>query len=274
MKRTSRLLLCTFVLLLILVGLPVWLVQRQMRQERLDAALLAAVETGEYEQVLHSLRQGANPNADHEANPPGNQGFWKTLLTLFLPQQVSSASALQRAYKERLVEIQRVSGPSLSLYMPLSHRRPTRWDNVIKALLDFRADANGTFSDKIPLLTVAVAVEDGWMIRQLLQHGASVSLDNIVSAMRSGYPRDILKLLLAHWENINETDSDGKTALQIAISEYVSEEKRLMPMVKLLVAHKIDVQLPDKYGNTPLRMAQTYKLTKVAQALIEAGATR
>src|SRR5688572_25791441 len=76
MKR--RTLLWTIVLLLVILGLPALLVYRQVRQERLDAALYAALSEGNPERALELLRQGADPNSLHTSAPTPT--LWETLL--------------------------------------------------------------------------------------------------------------------------------------------------------------------------------------------------
>jgi hypothetical protein len=66
MKR-RRALAWIVALLLIFIGLPVWLVQRQIRQERLDTDLIFALQAGNPDKALALIRQGASPNAHRRA---------------------------------------------------------------------------------------------------------------------------------------------------------------------------------------------------------------
>src|SRR5579871_2411587 len=65
-------------LLIPFLSIPSWLSYCQIRQARLDHALIAAIQQNNTVIAVSLLAQGANPNA--RALPPDNRSFWQRLL--------------------------------------------------------------------------------------------------------------------------------------------------------------------------------------------------
>src|SRR5438128_1807657 len=94
MNRRTRSILC-YLVLIIIVGLPVLLTWRAVRQERLDRALIAAVVKDDAPAVVSLLAQGADANA--RDLPPDTRSFWRQMLDRLRGrdnQQPSAQSAL------------------------------------------------------------------------------------------------------------------------------------------------------------------------------------
>src|SRR5689334_22457448 len=60
--RHRRKLLFLLAFLLLLVGLPAWWLHREIQQERLNAALIAAIKKNDTQAALQALDRGADPN--------------------------------------------------------------------------------------------------------------------------------------------------------------------------------------------------------------------
>src|SRR4051794_21695513 len=68
MKR--RALLFTLLVLLLIVGIPTILLARELRQESLNRALIAAIKRQNIPYALNLLQQGANANTRDLGNSP------------------------------------------------------------------------------------------------------------------------------------------------------------------------------------------------------------
>src|SRR5688500_4268504 len=62
---------------IVLTGIPLWLTWCQVRQERLNNALLSAIKRSDVPSVLSLLEQGADPNAREQ--PVSRRTFWQLL---------------------------------------------------------------------------------------------------------------------------------------------------------------------------------------------------
>src|SRR5579862_7906409 len=77
-------------LFLTIAAVPVWLTWRQIRQDRLNQALIAAVKRSDASVVIRLLQQGAD--ADTIDKPHENLSVWQRLLqNLHIPRQSKSA---------------------------------------------------------------------------------------------------------------------------------------------------------------------------------------
>jgi hypothetical protein len=73
--RRKRTALLTLLLLIGLIAVPVVLTWREVRQEQLNHALIAAVDRNEAAGVRRLLRQGADPNA--QVHTDDKRSLWK-----------------------------------------------------------------------------------------------------------------------------------------------------------------------------------------------------
>ncbi len=81
MNRRKYIGLCLLALFLLLLGVPVWLTYQQMRQERLDRDLIAAIKRRDVPAGLAALNAGADPNSRDDNSKP--LSFWQSLCRLF-----------------------------------------------------------------------------------------------------------------------------------------------------------------------------------------------
>jgi hypothetical protein len=102
MNRKRRAFAASLCLLLVLASLPMLLTHRAARQERLDAALIAAVKERNASQVASLLEQGADPDA-REAFAD-SRPFWQAWLDRLRgrPQNRSGSPALYLALGFRI----------------------------------------------------------------------------------------------------------------------------------------------------------------------------
>ena len=119
--------------------------------------------------------------------------------------------------------------------------------DMVKLLLDAGADPNARDKDGQPVLMKAVREGDVRKIKHLLDAGADV----------------------------NARDKDNQTALHKVI--YVDYFNRATPeqigaIVKLLVAHRADVEAVDEDGYRPLRLAVLHGCVGAVKALVDNGA--
>jgi ankyrin repeat protein len=90
----------------------------------------------------------------------------------------------------------------------------------------------------------------------------------IWSLARSNKLKELKEILPdASVDEINLTEPDmGQAALHFAVDESSIE------VVKLLIKHGADINMPNRYGRTPLHVAAMYNRWDSAEALIDAGA--
>lgn len=128
--------------------------------------------------------------------------------------------------------------------------------DIVKMLLDYKADANAPGLHQTTLLWEAVANSRTDIAEALLAHGADANARSdddkalLAGAVEQG-DRKIVEALLAHGAEVNaRSRSDVTTALHIAVLKGNGE------LVALLIANKADVNVRDKYGKTPLDYAK------------------
>jgi ankyrin repeat protein len=256
MKRRHRLLIS---LCILLIATPVWLVARQMRQERLDADLLRAVKANDTQRAVSLLSQGAN--ADAREFPVDTRSFWQHLFNLFRTGR----------------PIPRVSTVT-PLGILINHLHPHNpypvepyRENIVlfEALLRHGADPNQSVGS-VPLLIDALNLNGPAYVRLLVDYGADVNYRNkngFTTLMWSVLAStDSTSILLERGAEINARDKEEKTALMLASSLYRPST------VRLLLNHEADVHLSDKYGKTALDYAQKAGNAKSTALLKKAGA--
>lgn len=112
----------------------------------------------------------------------------------------------------------------------------------------------------------------------LLQHGADPNIPDkngsspLHFAAQAGYA-DIVELLLKNGAKVNERSGGHNTALAFACGYGAkSLHHPNAKVVALLLEHGADPNIPDKNGNTPLKIAQTYDFLEAISLLLDHNA--
>ncbi|KAG8130995.1 hypothetical protein E2320_017657 [Naja naja] len=140
--------------------------------------------------------------------------------------------------------------------------------------------------------------------RHLAQHSCRSPVDNFVEgntalhlAAKNGH-RDVLEILLQHWEDINELNQNCETPFYMAVEGghekcadllleagsdinilnkqnasalHVATQNGHTPLVRFLISHNIDLDAQSQKNNSPLHLAITKNNLSVINSLIKAN---
>jgi ankyrin repeat protein len=280
-RRTA---LLTLLLLIGLIAIPVVLTWREVRQERLNHALVAAIDCNDTANgllrryVRHLLRIGADPNA--EVIPIDTRPIWKRMWDLLRhrrsPRPIADASALIMA-----VEWQ----PDLGLKGDLGLIGYGDADNVdmVMTLVTAGAQINrrGGHGDwRATPLIVAVTCEKWKTVQVLLDANADVDPADhdtntaLMIAADVGNV-EVMEKLLNRGAQTAVTNSANETPLLYAIRPAQQHGvATVRKMVACLIRHRANVSYHDKYGHCALAYARNWWHDKrLIQILTQAGAT-
>jgi ankyrin repeat protein len=196
--------------------------------------LHTAVENNQEKTVAFLLKHGAGVGAkDQNGTTP-----WDIVV---------------RENKDELTPIFLNNGTKLNLMskdgIPDLHKAVTRGNKLmVGQLLSHGAQVNTTDRNGDTALLLAISYFHNDIAKLLIEHGADVNVKS-----RSGTPllhrtnnKDSLELLIDHGADINAKDGSGNNLLHVATS------KGFAWTVKLLLAHKVDVNVRNSVGQTPL----------------------
>ena len=119
-----------------------------------------------------------------------------------------------------------------------------------------RVDAREQFGEQTPLMW-AVARRKPAMVELLIQHGADINARSAI--------RDYQRVATAE-SRAKQLDRGGFTPLMYAARENCRE------CVEILLKNKVDLNLPDPSGVSPLSIAMVNSNWDIARRLVEAGA--
>jgi len=159
---------------------------------------------------------------------------------------------------------------------------------VVAMLVTHGANVNSRASNGTTPLMEASGIGDTDAVTYLLEHGALLNSADAAGrtalslAARQLYS-DIVLTLVARGANTDIRDDQGRTPLMWAIDavsfpvppqsdERTAQQKELLPIVELLLAHRVDVNSADKSGWTPLALAVDRDSPDVVDALVNHGA--
>jgi hypothetical protein len=255
MNRRTRIAITSFVPLAVIAGVPVWLTWRAVRQEKLNHALIAAIEERKTDAIVSLLKQGADPNAREHSG--GTLSIWQAFRNLFLRFRQRDTAAPQEGNPALLVAFEAVD-------LHFSDVDP----HIISALLDAGANPNCRDVDE-HITPLELAVQDcPSQVRHLLDKGADVNArdDRGSTALMGADDPAVIRLLLDRGADINAQDADGQTALMQAV------ERNQTQTVKTLLARHADVGIKDKSGLGVLVKAYDPVSPEIIRLLKQAGA--
>lgn len=134
--------------------------------------------------------------------------------------------------------------------------------DVVEFLIGKGTDVNVSDNRGRTPLSVARQKEHTEVVDLLRQHGAKETLYAAVASDDS----DEVRRLLSEGQNINATDSAGRTPLHLAAARGSQE------MVKFLLANNADIHALDDEGYTPLGRAARRQRKEVVELLLARGA--
>jgi ankyrin repeat protein len=269
-KAKKRTLLFTFLLLAVLIGLPVWSIYRQVRQERLNHALIAAIKHNDPEQVFSLLAAGADSNTWDRGDKP-----------ISFPQVLSGFRQRWRGIKQQ----EDVPLPAVfMLFQPvIDATGNVRKDSqghmlfhpenraILKALLDHGTDFNARDKNGETLLMYAAEYGYSRSVGLLLERGADVHIPNargdtaLYFACLGGDVTTI-RSLIEHGADVNQADKEGYTPLMIVANDDHSRA------VAFLLDHGASMAARDRKGSTALLYAAMNERINSLQVLLDKGA--
>src|SRR5579871_6066105 len=248
-------------ILAVLIGLSVWLVCHQVRQEHLNRELIAAIKKKDTMAALALLRNGADANAQDRGNTP------------------VEARQVLRDWWDRLWGRKRFAStyhPSALFVASRSMPGPIPPENValIQALLDHGAAPNAVDENGDTALIKEVFYGRTETARLLLDHGADVNARGwrartaLMCACNDDNP-EMMELLLERGAAVDAIDEGGETALMYATG------KRNSPAVQRLLNRGADCGIKSRDGFTALSYATANvfdpEWRQIAQMLRDAG---
>jgi ankyrin repeat protein len=297
MRPRARKRILLFLFLAVLIGLPVWIVYRQIRQERLNRDLIAAIKKNDTATVIALLNAGANPNAQDKGNVPVSASH---VLLTWMDRLRGRKSTDQTFYPSALM----VASYNYAEQGDGSITPPEN-PALFKALLDRGADPNVSDEYGTTPLIKAASYGHTSTARLLLDHGADIHVRDIRGGTALIYavvrhPTGFIELLLDRGADVNNRDQSGRTALMWACGNwcYRTGLERLLEAganvnakdndgntalihaaflddtiaLKLLLEHGADVNAKASDGDTALKEAQRGGAVDIMHLLRQAGA--
>jgi ankyrin repeat protein len=255
MSRVRRLILLTLGPLALVAGVVCLLIYREVRQTRLNQALIAAARHGNIAAVTALLAQGADVRA---RETPARSRSWKQL-------------ALELIFRQR----RKTTGPTPLMAamdaLPQHRERAADYTRVVVSLLDRRADANDVDARTLTPLIIAARLGCIEMVRTLLDHGAKVDVEDFFHYTPLHYVTwtnnlEIARLLLDRGADVNHKDDGGNDAL-IGAADADS-----LKMVRLLVEHGANPKATNKMGTGALSLLVRAGDTAGVKLLLSHGA--
>lgn len=268
-KRAIWILLSLFLLPVLLLG--IWY-GRQVRQQRLDHALIEAIKKQDTPKAIALLDQGADANAEDKAYEP--KSLWSLLEEFWNRLQGFPATEEAKPTLSALL-IETVGDWQKDHYVEFPDN-PT----FVQALLEHGANPNvRSESDTTPLINACYyhRVET---VRLLLEHGADPNAKSLegktplMAACQSPHEQTMacLHLLIAYGADVNLTNGLKQSALMYVILFSSGKSSHSTETIGYLLRHGAKVSLRDGglHGRSPLDWARGYN-DKVAIPLLEAA---
>jgi hypothetical protein len=260
MMRHNKIALITLFLLAMTV-----VMMRQVRQDKLNRALIGAVVENNVQQVRSLLQQGALPNADVLDDPlsDNHPSVWERLLDLLRRRhhdtvliQVIGMGEEHSPVIEALLDAGADPNATGAYSTPLGLAMYKHQWKTLQALFRHHVDVNLQYPDGITRLMVAASWTDTKMVETLLEQGAKpdvkddaghtalwFSMGRSAFSWHDASPVDVsdasiratMACLLRHGASVNVVDNDHRTPLSYA-QEY--HDPQLIRMLKQYGAKK------------------------------------
>jgi len=230
-KRLTWLLLALFLLPVLVSSVWYW---RQVRQQRLDHALIEAIKKNDTSAAIALLNQGADANAtDRPYTPVTFQSaladFWNRMKGK-KPQEDTTFYPPALLLPYTVYNSHHISSEGWVSYRVDSRDNPT----LVKALLEHRANPYASDESGKTVLHRAVDYNHPKTVKVLLGHHVNPNIkDN--TGTTPLYDAHIIcaRLLIEGGAKVSMTDNNGNTLLQfIAIMKNDKEDKDLLPLLK------------------------------------------
>ena len=260
MMKKRRVLIFTFLALLLIVGLFTSLMVRAAHREQASLDLLSAIKDNDTSNALAALKAGADPNIHvHPDEKP--LSVWEHMQQIF-------GNLFHTKHEAD-------TSPTVLLFALYQIKiEPARQENpvIIKALLDAGADPNTTgLSEQGSPLMWGATRRTPESLRLLLSHGANIhqkandGFTPLHVAARLGNVETVQRLMDAG-ADIEAQDARGMTPLLVASSELNKET------VEALIHYQARVNVRDKGNHTPLDVAIAADNQDIIDLLRKAGA--
>jgi hypothetical protein len=257
-KRLTWILLLALILLPVLVSC-VWY-GLQVRQQRLDHALIKAIKKRDTGTAISLLDQGADANA---TDKPEISVTLKSMLDVFWSRLKGNAPSKDTGFFPSAL---------LSLYWNGEHSVDKPLDNpaLVGALLDHGANHYPTDKFGFTVLHYACRDKHDATVKVLLEHHINPNPRDNQSRTPLMFADDVSTLLLIQYgADVNAQDSRGSTALSHFVSMVMFPERGTVK-VRLLIQHGAKVSLRDRSGKTALDYAKEYGFKEAIPLLEEA----
>ncbi len=204
-------------------------------------ALHRAAQAGQFNEVMHLIEQGANPNAIRDIPTTVMEAIGGGILSLSL-EETSGWTPLHCAVKEghlQIVEILIKAGADVSVkdnfgLTPLHKVVNTGHKKIAEILVEHGADVNVKDErGETPLHKAAMLYTDE---------------DELLHAQKK---KQIAKILIANGVNLDDRDKDGQTPLHNAAYSKNDE------LVSLLISSGSKLEIKDNNGKTALDLARS-----------------
>jgi hypothetical protein len=266
LRKRSLWILLTLILLPILASF-IWY-GRQIRQQRLDRALIEAIKKDDTKTAIALLDQGADANVTDRPEKPVTlpgllSALWNRIKGNPPPRDTKVyPSALLLPYSRPNTAIANNALPRRGRGYPSP---PKDNPELVKALLEHGANPYAADELGASLLHKASGFNHIHTVQILLEH----HVDPDVKAYWETTPLmraepDCARLLIAHGADVNAKDRNGSTPLMFPYNQ------KYYP---LLIDHKADINAQDKNGRTVLMCAVgSFRDAEMVRCLLRHGA--